>query len=252
MNENNKDRIGGEFYIKIGRFIYSMNVTGYILVFLVVLLMLPAAAKILPMGILAGPVAVFFGLLLLFSILLHEAGHSYVAEYFGIHVKEITIFALGGLSIMEDRPKKALHEFCLAIAGPIVSLIIYNLCSIPHMLYPNSKLAYIINELGFYNLLIAIFNLVPAFPLDGGRVFRALLWSITSLLQATIITARIGQLIAIGYGIYSIIMIPSTYGISLFNILICLFIFFAADAELKALKKEYHIKSDINQDKADA
>lgn len=135
--------------------------------------------------------------LLFVSVLLHELGHSFVALAEGIPVKSITLFVFGGVSNIEAEPKTPGGEFWMAIAGPLVSLAIAGLCYALLRLVGGdlpSVVLGILLALAFYNLTLAVFNLVPAFPLDGGRVLRSIVWAIThSFRRATAIATTIGH-----------------------------------------------------------
>jgi Zn-dependent protease/CBS domain-containing protein len=137
----------------------------------------------------------FFG-----SVLLHELMHSVVAIREGMEIRAITLFFLGGVSEMTSEPKTALDEFRMAGAGPLSSLVlggifwgIYYLLSTSTSL-PIQFIAAVSQYLGLINLLLGVFNLIPGFPLDGGRVFRSLVWWRTKNLQrATRIASNIGR-----------------------------------------------------------
>ncbi len=134
----------------------------------------------------------FFG-----SVLAHELSHSFVARRHGIPINSITLFIFGGVAQMEDEPQTPGDEFKMAIAGPLASiaigvLFIMLLAGAHNVLPPlaNAALWY----LGAINIILAVFNLLPGFPLDGGRVFRSLVWAIThDLRRATQIASITGQ-----------------------------------------------------------
>jgi Zn-dependent protease/CBS domain-containing protein len=146
------------------------------------------------------------------SIIFHELGHSVIARRFGIPIKDITLFIFGGVASMEDEPPNAKSEFSMAIAGPIVSLV---LCVVFLFIYSFTPAGAVvpalevIGWLGWINGLLAGFNLIPAFPLDGGRVLRAALWALRNNLRwATRVAASIGSmfgLLLIALGIFQII-----------------------------------------------
>ena len=131
------------------------------------------------------------------SVLLHELAHSLVARARGMSVNSITLFILGGVSNLEDEPEKPKIEFSMAIVGPLTSLVLGGIffglfwLSGGDIETPQGAFLYII---GYLNLVLAIFNLLPGFPLDGGRVLRSIIWSATgSLLKATNIAAAVGR-----------------------------------------------------------
>ena len=137
----------------------------------------------------------FFG-----SVLFHELMHSLVALREGIQIQSITLFILGGVSQMTGEPKTAKDEFRMAVAGPFSSLVLGGIfLGIYFALRSNTTVAYqfgaaISFYLGFINILLGAFNLIPGFPLDGGRVLRSLLWWRSKNLQsATKIASNVGR-----------------------------------------------------------
>jgi Zn-dependent protease len=130
-------------------------------------------------------VSLFSALLLFVSVLLHELAHSLVASRNGLKVKNITLFVFGGVSNIEQEPKSPGVEFWMALGGPLTSLLIGGVCSL--LFLPlrgtRSPLEGILFYLAVTNVLLGLFNLIPAFPLDGGRVLRAIVWKITGNLQ---------------------------------------------------------------------
>jgi Zn-dependent protease/CBS domain-containing protein len=157
-------------------------------------------------------------LLLFVSVLLHELAHSLVAKSRGMKVSSITLFILGGVSNLEEEPEKPGIEFSMAIVGPLTSLVLGIICwgvvsglvgkpVTPVELYNGSVSATaveaILGLLAWMNVALAVFNLVPGFPLDGGRVLRSILWGSTgSLIKATNIAGRVGQ--AFGWALIGI------------------------------------------------
>ncbi len=139
-----------------------------------------------------------FGTLGLFvSILLHEFAHSVVARRHGIPMEGITLFIFGGVAEMKEEPGSAKVELLVAIAGPIASIVIAATCGLLSTVGDAAQwpvpIVGVLSYLSFINGLLVAFNVIPAFPLDGGRVLRALLWQIRgSLKWATRITAGIG------------------------------------------------------------
>jgi len=123
----------------------------------------------------------FIGAAVLFlSIIAHELSHSVVARRFGIPMKGITLFVFGGVAEMDDEPPSPKAELLMAIAGPIASVIIggmfLGLVTVASKLDWRGEVIAILSYVGLTNIILAIFNLLPAFPLDGGRVLRALVW----------------------------------------------------------------------------
>jgi len=143
----------------------------------------------------------FFG-----SVLLHELGHAAVALREGVPVKSITLFIFGGVANIGAEPPTAWAEFRIAIAGPLVSFALAaTFTSLGTVLGGIDTLSGPLAYLGRINLLLGAFNLIPGFPLDGGRVFRALLWKIGgNLRSATQWASRAGQLVALSFILYGI------------------------------------------------
>ena len=121
------------------------------------------------------------GMLGLFvCVILHELGHAVVARHYDLPISQITLFIFGGIAEIKKEPTSPKVEFLMAIAGPIVSfllaLALYFLTKIGVRLEWPVAVRGVTTYLALINLILALFNLIPAFPLDGGRVFRALLW----------------------------------------------------------------------------
>jgi Zn-dependent protease/CBS domain-containing protein len=137
-------------------------------------------------------------IMLFVSVLLHELGHSVIALHYKIPVKKITLFIFGGIAQIAAEPPYAMAEFWIAIAGPIVSFMLAGLFA---LLQPISggaaPLLALAKYLALINATLGLFNLIPGFPLDGGRVFRAIVWGITkNFRRATLIAANVGRLVA--------------------------------------------------------
>ena len=144
-------------------------------------------------------VGLISALLLFVSVLLHELAHSLVARRRGLPVKNITLFIFGGVSNIEQEPKSPGVEFQVAVVGPLTSLLIGAVCFLLQLPLQgtNSPLEGILFYLAVTNVLLGVFNLIPGFPLDGGRVLRSIVWKLTgSLTKATRIASLSGQIIA--------------------------------------------------------
>lgn len=164
-------------------------------------------------------------LLLFASVLIHELSHSLVARARGMRVRDITLFIFGGVSNLEGEPRTARDEFLVAVVGPLTSLVLAGMFFLvarsqgptlnllfgsPRLLATLSPALAVLNYLATVNLLLGAFNLVPAFPLDGGRVFRSIVWGITHRFdRATAIAATLGQgfgVLMIGLGIVRFVL----------------------------------------------
>jgi Zn-dependent protease/CBS domain-containing protein len=180
-------------------------------------------------------------LLLFVSVLVHELAHSLVAKARGIPVNSITLFILGGVSNLEEEPKKPMAEFSMAIVGPgmslLLGLIFLGITRAIGTANAEQPVTAVIAYLSYINFALGIFNLLPGFPLDGGRVLRSILWGSTgSLVKATNIAGRIGQFFGwalIGAGIYMIFTINLISG--LWMAFIGWFLMSAADASRKEI-----------------
>lgn len=180
---------------------YSWFIIFALFVFLLAGTYLPTLVPRVSTGWYIG-VAVITSLLFFSSVLFHELSHSLVARRNGIPINKITLFLFGGMAQMEDEPNTPWDEFKMAIAGPAASLLLgfvfLGLAAASRVvaeLSPTMALIYYaLFYLGFINFVLAIFNLLPGFPMDGGRVFRAALWRITgNLRRATYIASITGQ-----------------------------------------------------------
>ncbi len=184
--------------------------------------------------------AVIATLLFFVSLLLHEIAHSIVARRFGLPVVGIKLFLFGGVAEMEREPQSPRAEFIVAAAGPAMSVALsLGFLLLSRIAASTDGLAVVVqvlSYLAFINMMLAVFNLVPAFPLDGGRMFRAYLWHRGgSLLRATETAARAGTLFAfllMGVGVASLfqgLIVPA-----LWQILIGGFLLVAARASYQS------------------
>ncbi len=170
--------------------------------------------------VVGGAISVIFFL----SILFHEMSHSVVARRYGIPVTTITLFVFGGVSNLSKEPENARQEFWIAIVGPLTSFVFAALFGIAYLiLHPiEDGAAGVSINLAAINLAIGIFNLVPGFPLDGGRVLRSIFWARKhNLLTATRLASNVGQGVAysiMALGVASFIFVSVLTGIWLFLI----------------------------------
>ena len=146
-------------------------------------------------------------LLLFVSVLLHELGHSLVAIHQGVQVRSITLFLLGGVASVERECPTAFGSLLVAAAGPLVSLVLAGglLASSHSVSHVSPLLGAMVNELGGLNLILALFNLLPGLPLDGGLILKALVWQFTGSrskgVQVATASGRLLSLMAIGLGV---------------------------------------------------
>jgi Zn-dependent protease/predicted transcriptional regulator len=175
------------------------------------------------------------------SIVFHELCHSLVARWFGLSMSGITLFIFGGVAEMDEEPASAKIEFLMAIAGPLSSILLalffFAMGGFGNVLQWPDPVTGVIGYLGLINMALAIFNLVPAFPLDGGRILRAALWSWKDNIRwATRVASRIGSgfgLVLIFMGLFSLLSGNVVGGIWWF--MIGMFLRNAAGASYKQL-----------------
>jgi stage IV sporulation protein FB len=176
--------------------------------------------------------SLLFMLLLFACVLAHEFGHIFTARAFGIATPDVTLLPIGGVARLERIPEEPREEFLIAIAGPLVNVAIaFGLVllagarlkagDLTVMESPNVSL---VDRLAAVNLFLALFNMIPAFPMDGGRVLRALLATRLGFLRATEIAAFIGQGVAFALGFIGLFYNPLL-------IFIAIFVYLAAAAE---------------------
>ncbi|MGO9048688.1 MAG: site-2 protease family protein [Xanthobacteraceae bacterium] len=183
-----------------------------------------------------GPQVAWSGLLfivlLFLCVLLHEFGHIFTARGFGVRTPDVILLPIGGVARLERIPEKPSEEFLIAIAGPAVNVVIAMLLivigganlSAGHLSMLESTNVSMIDRLAAVNLFLALFNLIPAFPMDGGRVLRALLAARFGYVRATEIAAMIGQWVAFVLGFLGLFGNPLL-------IFIAIFVYLAASAE---------------------
>lgn len=154
-------------------------------------------------------------ILLFVSVLIHELAHSFVAKSRGLEVSSITLFIFGGVSNLSTEPKSAGVEFWVAVVGPITSFVIAAIAFGIALVMPTAELQALFGYLAIVNALLGGFNLIPGFPLDGGRVLRSVAWGITgSLRRATQIAVGAGQIIG---GLFILFGIVQIFGGNLIN-----------------------------------
>ena len=189
-------------------------------------------------GGLGGALAGALALLALFAcILLHEFGHILMAGRFGVRTPDVILLPIGGVARLERIPEEPRQELLIALAGPAVTVAIIVALYLVLQLTGNSVTlgqlspeAPFLAQLLAINIYLLLFNLVPAFPMDGGRVLRALLSSRLGLVRGTRIAASLGQMLAIAGGVYGFVADQP------FLILIAFFVFLGANAEASAVE----------------
>ena len=167
---------------------------------------------------------------LMFGVLVHELGHSWMARRYDIVITSITLWIFGGMARMEELPEDWHIEFWVALAGPVTSLLLSVVFFAGLQVTPASApvLTFVVGWLAVVNLSLAIFNMLPAFPMDGGRILRALLARRGNYATATQRAASVGKLMAVGLALVAI------FGTAPLLILIALFVYVAASSEARA------------------
>jgi Zn-dependent protease len=182
------------------------------------------------------------------SLIVHELGHALVARRLGIPIAGIDLWFFGGLSQMRREPESAGEELKVAAAGPVVTLVLFGLCvaagtliaSTSHFAdvaltregFTTTPALALVGWLGFINALLFVFNIIPAFPLDGGRIARAVVWWRTGdRNRATVATGRSGQVFALALGLLGVWSLTSGgSGLGLLTVVLAFFLYQAAGA----------------------
>jgi Zn-dependent protease len=185
------------------------------------ILFLPAAATHLPL------VLAVFG-----CVLLHEFGHALAARRFGIDTADITLYPIGGVARLTRMPRAPGAELLIALAGPAVNVAIAAGLYLGLGLFASIGAGRFVVELLAMNLVLAAFNMIPAFPMDGGRVLRALLGGWIGRARATAFAASVGRALAVGFGVYSLLTL------NFFQVALAAFIYLAAGAEEAGVQDE--------------
>lgn len=163
------------------------------------------------------------------SVLVHELGHSLVAQRYGAKTQKITLWLLGGVAYSEEIPRTPGSEAVIAIAGPITSILLAGLLWLLHQATPTWWVGtqFVLGYLGLVNLMLALFNLLPALPLDGGRVLRSLLALAMPYTRATQIAAQVSTLLALLMGLWGFMVL------NVWLMLIAFFVYTAGTSEAR-------------------
>lgn len=184
---------------------------------------------------------VLFICALFFCVLLHEFGHITAARRYGIKTPDVTLLPIGGVARLERMPKNPLQEFVVAIAGPLVNVAIAAILYLVLWEFPALGLRFELKSFGNFlpalmkiNIMLVLFNMLPAFPMDGGRVLRAILATGMTYAKATRVAAKVGQTIALVGGLYAFL----SPHVSPLLILIAIFVYFGAEGEAEQVEIE--------------
>jgi Zn-dependent protease/CBS domain-containing protein len=237
--KNGESLMGGAF--KIGR-LSGIDVKVHWTFFL--LLAFFAFIGYQAAGSLVGALTATLTIVALFlCVLLHEFGHSLVAQRLGIEIHSITLLPIGGVSNLESLPEKPADEVKITVAGPLVNVVLAPVFfgvgllfgavpRIPADLFTGiGSVGQFFFYLGYLNIVLAVFNLLPAFPLDGGRILRGLLASRLGALRATEISSIVGQVFAVAFFLIGLI------SGNLLLALVAVFIFFGASGESQLVRQ---------------
>lgn len=147
-------------------------------------------------------------LLMFVSVVIHELAHSFVALARGLKANSITLFAFGGVSSLSGDAREASTEFLVAIVGPLTSFALAGLAYLVAASIDETRIDLVFSYLAYINFALGVFNLVPGFPLDGGRVLRSVLWGVTNnVRRATEWAGNVGKLVAWGMFAYALLLI---------------------------------------------
>lgn len=227
--------------------IYGISINIHVTFFLLLILFLSGGIKWL---------ALLLGVFCF--VTLHELCHSLVAKSYGIDVREITLLPIGGVASMSSMPEKPSQEFFISIAGPLFNLLVIAVFYLPlksllgpevlfHRPFTTATWPLTFSYIYWINLILAVFNLIPAFPMDGGRVLRSLLTGKIGYYRATKIAVNLGHIFALGFAYFGIV------GFNIILIAIAIFIYVAASneelqADLKETLKKFKVKDILSAD----
>jgi len=174
----------------------------------------------------AGLAVALFG-----SVVLHELAHALYAMRTGGRVRSITLLLIGGVSEMIQMPPRPRDEAVMALLGPVVSLAIGGACYLLHLVIPHTAFSWRFGlfYLGALSIVLGLFNLLPAYPLDGGRILRSVLTHRMGQVRATQVAARVGKVIAVLMGIWGF------FTLNMLLVLVAIFVFMGADSENRAV-----------------
>ncbi|CAN5636790.1 site-2 protease family protein [soil metagenome] len=180
---------------------------------------------------------------LFLCVVMHEYGHSLVAQRLGVEVQDITLLPIGGLARMKSMPERPMDEVKVALAGPLVNVVLapifvgfaflagFDLSTLSNVLEAQDSIGNVLLYLGGINIFLVVFNMIPAFPMDGGRVLRGLLATRFGPVRATNVSAIIGQFFALAFFLFGL------FSGNFLLALIAVFIFFGAGSEQQMVRQ---------------
>jgi Zn-dependent protease len=163
-----------------------------------------------------------------FFVLLHEFGHALAARKFGIGTRSIVLYPMGGIASLERVPRDPSQEFWVAVAGPAVNVVLAVLFYVASKFVATDMMMWFVQA----NTVLVLFNMLPAFPMDGGRVFRSLLASRMDYVKATSIAAKVAKVMAVLFGVYGIA------SNNFMLIIIGLFVYMASESEYQQVVRD--------------
>ncbi len=188
-------------------------------------------------------VTVLIVVALFLCVLLHEYGHSLVAQRMGVEIQDITLLPIGGLARMKSMPERPIDEVKVAVAGPLVNVVLapifiglaflfgFNHTTLTNIFQAQDSIGNVLLYLGAINVFLVVFNMIPAFPMDGGRVLRGLLATRFGPVRATDISSTIGQFFALAFFLIGVFAVQPILA------LIAIFIFFGASGEQQMVRQ---------------
>lgn len=211
--------------------------------FLLIPLWIFASAISSGMGLASAITSLLFIIAIFGCVLLHELGHAFAAQQFGISTRDITLLPIGGVAALEGIPRVPLQELWIVAAGPLVNVVIaLMIFAIQVMGAPGNSAVYqFFYQLMIANVALVLFNLIPAFPMDGGRIFRSLLALKLRYVMATAIATRTSQFCAVAFGLLGL------FSGQLLMLLVALFVYFAARSENRMVQQH---RSSVPNDSA--
>jgi len=207
--------------------------------FLLLLVWIGASRLVSGQGLLQAGLAVALVAIVFGIVVLHELGHALAARSFGIPTRDINLLPLGGVARLERMPEKPWQELVVAVAGPAVNLVLAAVAALGLYMadgLQRSLAAMLVGELMVWlvtvNLALLAFNLLPAFPMDGGRILRALLATRIPFLKSTEIAVYVGRVLAVGLGLAGFVYSPML-------VLVALFVWMGGSAELSMVRHRF-------------
>ena len=180
-------------------------------------------------GAVVAVTSVLFVLAIFGCVVLHELGHALTARKFGVATRDITLLPIGGVASLERMPRKPEQELAIAVAGPAVNVVIAIVLAILLVLLGGALPGGIFRflaRLALVNVGLVVFNMIPAFPMDGGRVLRSVLAMFLPYARATELAAHVGQVVAVALGLLGLV------SGNVMLVFVALFVFFAAKGEV--------------------